>query len=659
MAESSTSAKRREGEQGAMLNSPVTIAPHRTREKDPPPYGAQHHQDALWEGGRNGALPPLWCIRRNLEYRMSYQDDTIVMASWNRPLPGVRLDFPGKLAPGCEWHISPLGRSYFVNHNTKTTSWKKPVPERPPECLTPECMLEGHSKVIWSLVHLGTGWNILSASEDGSIGQWTIDGEAVGKHWISDGRPVCSIAMSPDESMVVSASSNDLRLWNIRKGVMVGEPWKGHDDVVRSIDWSPNGQEIASGSEDGTIRRWNPDTGRQITTIETGHGTIYAVKYSPQGDKFMSGQEDKVICIWSKDGKLLMEIEGHERQVTSLCWSKDGAHIFSASVDHTIRKWRSIDGKELVVFRGHTNDILSLCLSPDERHLVSASHDYSVRIWDLKTNRPVGDPLLHDDEIWVVVISPDGKYIASAGSDGKIYVWSLEAALKHTVNNHSGDEGSAKVKGHPVRSIDAILHASQASKQRPQAVNKGSARYGNDFWDADTNPTPPFASPSSSLHWRNFLDSLRFSIRPPNASIPLQHRRWNLKLFPGGSSIRTVEVAAGRKKNRIYVSPPSAAELARAEAAAAAAAAAAQHTNGNEAGSSTQAGQPQAVSGTQASQGRPAATQPGPSLVVPGTQVSQGQPIGTQRAGDGTEVSCEVRCCGLFFSCGSPSSHQS
>lgn len=50
MAESSTSAKRREGERGAMLNSPVAIAPHRTRENDPPPYGAQHRQDALWEG---------------------------------------------------------------------------------------------------------------------------------------------------------------------------------------------------------------------------------------------------------------------------------------------------------------------------------------------------------------------------------------------------------------------------------------------------------------------------------------------------------------------------------------------------------------------------------------------------------------------------------
>ncbi|KAG2737326.1 hypothetical protein P692DRAFT_20673191, partial [Suillus brevipes Sb2] len=72
--------------------------------------------------------------------------------SYNRPLPGVRLDYPGALVdPECEWHISPFGRSYFVNHKTRTTSWNKPQPERPAGSLKPECIIEGHSKCIWSL----------------------------------------------------------------------------------------------------------------------------------------------------------------------------------------------------------------------------------------------------------------------------------------------------------------------------------------------------------------------------------------------------------------------------------------------------------------------------------------------------------------------------
>jgi WD40 repeat protein len=135
---------------------------------------------------------------------------------------------------------------------------------------------------------------------------------------------------------------------------VVGDPWEGHSASVTCLDWSPNTREIASGSQDGTIRRWNPNTGRQIAPpIETRHGFVYGVKYSPRGDKFASCGYDHVIRVWSKDGKLLIEIKGHEYPVNSLCWSKDVAYIFSGSGDITIRKWQSIDGKELVVLRGH------------------------------------------------------------------------------------------------------------------------------------------------------------------------------------------------------------------------------------------------------------------------------------------------------------------
>jgi WD40 repeat protein len=284
---------------------------------------------------------------------------------------------------------------------------------------------------IQSFACVGIGCNIISASYDGSIRQWRRDGRPVGGPWGSDGAGVGSLSVSVDETMVVSGSGDGrLRLWNINEGSMIGNPWEGHTATVETIDWSPNAQEVASGSKDGTMRRWNPRSGRQIASpVETGHGSVFAVKYSPEGEKLASGGTDNVIRLWSKDGDFLMETKGHEDWVNSLCWSKDGAYIFSASSDRTIRKWRSIDLEELVVLRGHTNGVTSLCLSPDERHLVSTS--YAIRVWDLRTNQQVGDPLMHDDELWDIAISPDGKYVIGAGVNAKIYVWSLEAALMH------------------------------------------------------------------------------------------------------------------------------------------------------------------------------------------------------------------------------------
>jgi WD40 repeat protein len=309
------------------------------------------------------------------------------------------------------------------------------VPDRPTGSLTPECIIEGHSACIWSLACVGTGCNIMSASDDGSIRWWIRDGEPVGEPWKSDGRGIGSMAVCPNETMVVSGSADGrLRLWNVEEGGVVGDPWEGHSAQVKCLDWSANAREIASGSADGTIRRWDPNTGRQIAPpIKTSHGWVHAVKYSPRGDKFASCGSDRVIRVWSKDGKLLIEIKGHDSSVLSLCWSKDGAYIFSGSCDMTIRKWQFIDGKELVVLRGHTNYVN--CLYPDERHLVSASSDCSVLIWDLNTNVQVGDPLLHDDELLALAIPSDRRYIASAGKDKKVYVWSFEAVLKQ-----SGDQ---------------------------------------------------------------------------------------------------------------------------------------------------------------------------------------------------------------------------
>jgi len=238
--------------------------------------------------------------------------------------------------------------------------------------------------------------------------------------------------------MVIGGSADGkIRLWGIRDGRIIRKPWDGHDGSVRCIDWSPNGQEIASGSQDGTIRRWNP-TGRQIAPpIEVGQGWVTTVKYSPQGDKFAACGPDHMIRIWSKDGELLIKISGpdYDYQVLSLCWSMDGTYIFSGSGDGTIRKWRSIDGEELIVLRGHTSHVRSLSLSLNERYLLSASMDSSVRIWDLGVNKPIGKPLWHDDEVWTISMSSDRQYIASCGLDTRIYLWDLEAALKQSSGN--------------------------------------------------------------------------------------------------------------------------------------------------------------------------------------------------------------------------------
>ncbi|KAJ8580055.1 hypothetical protein M405DRAFT_869764 [Rhizopogon salebrosus TDB-379] len=76
---------------GVALVDSLTRAAPLTSVNDPPPYGAQHHQDALWEGG-NEALPPRWQQFKVGGGKTQYQDNNLIMSSWNRPLPGIDMD---------------------------------------------------------------------------------------------------------------------------------------------------------------------------------------------------------------------------------------------------------------------------------------------------------------------------------------------------------------------------------------------------------------------------------------------------------------------------------------------------------------------------------------------------------------------------------------
>ncbi|KAG2053608.1 WD40 repeat-like protein [Suillus hirtellus] len=197
--------------------------------------------------------------------------------------------------------------------------------------------MEGHSECTWSLAYLGTSGDIMSTSGDSSICQWKRDGEPIGKPLSDNGRAIPSMVVSPGEMMAICGSVDG------RLRLMIGDLWERHNAAVRCLDWSRNSLEIANGSQDGTIRRWNPDTGRQIASpIKTSHR-------------------------WERSNLyILYMVKGRIAHV----------HILSASLDETIRKWRAIDGQELIALRGHTYSVRSICLTPNESYTVSGSIDY-------------------------------------------------------------------------------------------------------------------------------------------------------------------------------------------------------------------------------------------------------------------------------------------
>ncbi|MBO1061190.1 MAG: hypothetical protein HEQ14_09750 [Aphanizomenon flos-aquae CP01] len=164
----------------------------------------------------------------------------------------------------------------------------------------------------------------------------------------------------------------------------------GHSDWVNSVAYSPDGQTLASGSDDKTIKLWDVKTGNLLQTF-TGHSnSVRSVAYSPDGQTLASGSDDKTIKLWNvKTGKVLQTLTGHSNWVKSVAYSPDGQTLASGSTDTTIKLWNVKTGNLLQTFTGHSDWVKSVAYSLDGQTLASGSTDRTIKIWQLVASIPL------------------------------------------------------------------------------------------------------------------------------------------------------------------------------------------------------------------------------------------------------------------------------
>jgi WD40 repeat protein len=213
-------------------------------------------------------------------------------------------------------------------------------------------------------------------------------------------------------------------LWQALKGKIA--TLKGHDSIVYSVSFSPDGKTLASGSEDKTIKLWDVATGKPITTL-TGHtSTVYGVSFSPDGKTLASRSDDKTIKLWDvATGKPITTLTGHDSQVNSVSFSPDGKTLASGSEDKTIKLWDVATGKPITTLKGHASWVYSVSFSPDGKTLASGSTDNTIKLWDVATGKPITTLTGHDSWVYSVSFSPDGKTLASGSSDKTIKLWDV------------------------------------------------------------------------------------------------------------------------------------------------------------------------------------------------------------------------------------------
>ena len=193
-------------------------------------------------------------------------------------------------------------------------------------------------------------------------------------------------------------------------------------DSVNSVAYSPDGQWIVTGSEDGTIRVWNAQSGARRTGVRRRHPDhpVTSVAYSIDGRQIASGSRDQGLLLWDADTgadlrSLCRDASLDGESVESVTYSADGRRIAIGSGDGTISVYDAESCAELADFRGHEGPIRCVAYSPDGRWIASGSTDRTIRVWDTEKGDDFTALSKRVREVRSVTYSPDGQYIAIAG----------------------------------------------------------------------------------------------------------------------------------------------------------------------------------------------------------------------------------------------------
>jgi len=224
--------------------------------------------------------------------------------------------------------------------------------------------------------------------EKGVIKNWSLDsGSSNILYHDEDSSEFIMLNISPDGKYLLSARRN-IVLWDISAGKKINTLLQ--DAYLRSASFSPNGEKIATFSNDLIVRVWDIKSGQIVKTFPIEMSRIYGVRFLTPNIKF--SPDGKYIAVSDKiweyhSGQIHINLA--DRNKAFLDFNSDGSyfvytyHTFNDKQPIIISEFDT--GSIVHIFYGHDSSITSGQFCPNDKYLLSTSFDNTVRLWDIET----------------------------------------------------------------------------------------------------------------------------------------------------------------------------------------------------------------------------------------------------------------------------------
>ena len=240
-----------------------------------------------------------------------------------------------------------------------------------------------------------------------------------------------SLAFSPSGNALVSGANNgDISLWSLTTPNAVPKRLGGSGGAMTDIAWSADGKKLRwrSGGQtflyDLNLAYCRPGEAAGTWVgpmLDDGHGHTLTLKDHNHAAGF-SGRDDISFPLQPRSETDSSSLAYNNDYVTGETFTRDGKEVIIGS-NLALRLFSASDGRLLKKFIGHTADVLSVAVSPDSKYLASASSDRTVRIWSLTAGDIEVQPILSifaDAQPNYVAWAPSGYYACSSHGQSMI-----------------------------------------------------------------------------------------------------------------------------------------------------------------------------------------------------------------------------------------------
>jgi WD40 repeat protein/serine/threonine protein kinase len=232
-----------------------------------------------------------------------------------------------------------------------------------------------------------------------------------------------------------------------------------HDSAVFCAAFSPDGERVATASQDGRVTIWDAQSGQQLFQFRAHDNHARTVAYSPDGRLLATSSWDKTVKVWEVQTMVPERAPSplrtlrHQGVRFSAIFSPDGKRLATAGNRPTrpdglgrqlaeVKIFDVTSGQELCILEGDERTMWSaLAFSPDGQFLATGHHQEHqdgivgnvVHIWEANTGRKIRTLVGHDQPVQSVVFSPNGRLLASGagkpadvvGADGELKIWDV------------------------------------------------------------------------------------------------------------------------------------------------------------------------------------------------------------------------------------------